>query len=136
MPMVTINSTFNFLLNHKLDILGQESGSHILYAICYSSIIPVSIVTINGILNILLNHKYNILGKKMEATFCMLYVTATEYLCKWLLYILNILGPENESQILYTICYNSRMPVSMVTVNTEHIRSRKWKPNFVHYMLL
>ena len=72
----------------------------------------------------------------MEATFGTLYVTTIEYLCQWLLYILNILGQENGSHILYTICYYTRIPVSMVTINTKHIRSRKWKPHFVHYMLL
>ena len=72
----------------------------------------------------------------MEATFCTLYVTTVVCLCHWVLYILNILGPENGSQILYIICYYTRMTVSLVTINTEHIRSRKWKPHCVHYVLL
>ena len=72
----------------------------------------------------------------MEATFCILYVTTVEYLCQWFLYIMNLLGPENGSYILYDMCYYSRIPVSMVTIYTEHIRSRKWKPHFVCYMLL
>ena len=104
--MVTINGILNFLLNHKLHILGQENGSHILYTICYYSRIPVSMVTINEILNFLVNNK------------------------------LHILGQENRSHILYTICYYSRIPMSMVTINTEHTMSRKWQQHFVQYMLL
>ena len=65
----------------------------------------------------------------MEATFCTLYVTTVEYLCQWFLYILNILGQENGSQILYTIYYCSRMAVLLVTINTQHISSRKWNPH-------
>ena len=72
----------------------------------------------------------------MEATFSTLYTTTVEYLYQWLLYMLNILGPENGSHILYTIYYYRKMPVSLVIINTEHIRLRKWKPHFVHYMLL
>ena len=53
----------------------------------------------------------------MEATFFTLYITILEYLCQWLIYILNILDPENGSHILYAICYYSRIPVSMVTIN-------------------
>ena len=72
----------------------------------------------------------------MEATFCTIYLTTVGYLCEWLLYILNILGPENGSHILYAICYYSRIPVPMVTIYTEYITSRKWKPHFVPYILL
>ena len=73
--MVGINVILNVLLNHKLYILDQENGSHILYITGYYSIIPVSMVTINGILNCLLNHK------------------------------LHILGQENANHMLYIICY-------------------------------
>ena len=66
----------------------------------------------------------------MEATFCMLYVNTLEYLCHWLLHILKILGPENRRHILYAICYYSTIPMSKVTIYTEHIWSRKWKPHF------
>ena len=72
----------------------------------------------------------------MEGTFCTLYFTTVECLYQWLLYILKILGPENGSHILNTICYYSRIHVLMVTIYTDNIRSRKWKPHFVHYKLL
>ena len=54
----------------------------------------------------------------MEATFGTLYVTTAECLYHWLLHILNILGQENGSHILYNMCYYSRMPVSLVTIHS------------------
>ena len=52
----------------------------------------------------------------MEATFCTLYVTTAECLCHWLLYIPNILGPENGSHILYTIYYCSRIYKACISI--------------------
>ena len=71
----------------------------------------------------------------MEVIFCTLYVTTVEYLCQWLLYILNMLGSENGATF-YTLYVTTLEYLSMVTIYTEHTRSRKWKPHFVHYMLL
>ena len=62
----------------------------------------------------------------MEATFGMLYVTTVEYLCQWLLsmgssiFLLNhklhILGQEHGSQIVYTMCYYSRIYKSCISI--------------------
>ena len=65
-----------------MHILGQENGSHTLYAICYYIRITVSMVTINGTLNFLLHHKLHILLQENGNHILHgIYVTTIEYIC-------------------------------------------------------
>ena len=117
---VTTVYDLQYWLLHTLNILASSYGSHFLYIRCCYRLL----------------HILNILTPENGSHFLYTRCYYSIQLYNWLLHILNILALSYGSHFLYTGCYYSRRLVSVVTTYTEHNSSRKWKPLFVHQVLL